>query len=214
MGRLFCLFYFVLILQSCAKENPVPQEIKLPTITMEPISVLEGAKESSIFISLRLSHSPEQAVSITLSTVDGTATSEEDFTPITNKQISMSPGEIQSSCKITIIGDSEYEADESFMVEIISATGADIGTKSVEITIENDDLDLNIDIPTSGYTTPDRYENMSLIWQDEFEGDALDESFWTYEIGNGNSGWGNNELQYYRKENTFIQDGNLIIPGP
>ena len=41
-----------------------------------------------------------------------------------------------------------------------------------------------------------------LVWSDEFEGSALDESNWTPQIGGG--GWGNQEAQYYtsRPENT------------
>lgn len=51
-----------------------------------------------------------------------------------------------------------------------------------------------------------------LVWSDEFDGDAIDESKWTYDIGNW--GWGNNELQYYtenRPDNARIEDGTLII---
>lgn len=66
-------------------------------------------------------------------------------------------------------------------------------------------------IPSTGYSTPDTYDGMKLLWKDEFSGTAVDETFWTFEIGTGNWGWGNNELQYYRKENTYLIDGNLII---
>ena len=50
-----------------------------------------------------------------------------------------------------------------------------------------------------------------LVWSDEFNGTALDESVWTYNTG-GN-GWGNNEKQYYtnRQENIRVKDGNLEI---
>lgn len=51
-----------------------------------------------------------------------------------------------------------------------------------------------------------------LAWSDEFEDGQLDETKWTYDIGNW--GWGNNELQYYtenRTENARIEAGNLII---
>ena len=50
-----------------------------------------------------------------------------------------------------------------------------------------------------------------LLWSDEFEGSALDLSKWSYETGN--TGWGNNELQYYtnRTENAYIADGVLHI---
>jgi beta-glucanase (GH16 family) len=52
---------------------------------------------------------------------------------------------------------------------------------------------------------------MTLAWQDEFEGSELNLADWTFELGNGSGGWGNNEKEYYRKENTTLQDGYLII---
>lgn len=43
----------------------------------------------------------------------------------------------------------------------------------------------------------------SLVWEDNFDGDVLDETNnWTIEV-NGNGG-GNNELQYYRRENISV----------
>ncbi len=65
-------------------------------------------------------------------------------------------------------------------------------------------------IPTTGYTTPLSYPNYTLVWNDEFDGTSLS-SDWTHEVGTGNNGWGNNELQYYRPENTEVRDGYLII---
>ncbi|MEM1269655.1 MAG: glycoside hydrolase family 16 protein, partial [Bacteroidota bacterium] len=55
-------------------------------------------------------------------------------------------------------------------------------------------------------------ETWALAWSDEFEGESIDTTKWTYDIGNW--GWGNNELQYYtegRPENARIEDGVLII---
>ena len=51
------------------------------------------------------------------------------------------------------------------------------------------------------------------LWHDEFDGDAIDNSKWIYDIGTGSSGWGNNEKEYYtdRKENAYIKDGVLHI---
>ena len=65
-------------------------------------------------------------------------------------------------------------------------------------------------IPTTGYSTPLSYPGYTLVWNDEFEGTALS-SDWVYEIGNGNWGWGNNELEYYRQENVEVSDGFLKI---
>ncbi|MCL5127336.1 family 16 glycosylhydrolase [Algibacter sp. L4_22] len=53
-----------------------------------------------------------------------------------------------------------------------------------------------------------------LVMQDEFDTNgALDSSIWDFNIGNGENGWGNNELQYYtnRAENAVVQNGVLIM---
>ena len=44
-------------------------------------------------------------------------------------------------------------------------------------------------------------QGWKLVWSDEFDGDSLDGSKWSYMLGDGTdyglpSGWGNNELQY------------------
>jgi beta-glucanase (GH16 family) len=54
-------------------------------------------------------------------------------------------------------------------------------------------------------------EGMELVWSDEFDGDTIDRSNWTYDIGGW--GWGNGEAQYYtdRTENARLQNGLLVI---
>ncbi|WP_159437705.1 glycoside hydrolase family 16 protein [Ferrimonas marina] len=54
-----------------------------------------------------------------------------------------------------------------------------------------------------------------LVWSEEFEGSTLDESKWSYQLGDGCDinlcGWGNNELQHYRADNVTVADGLLTI---
>lgn len=53
-----------------------------------------------------------------------------------------------------------------------------------------------------------------LIWSDEFSVDGPpDPTIWSYDVGTGDWGWGNNELQYYtdRMDNAFVKDGILNI---
>ena len=53
-----------------------------------------------------------------------------------------------------------------------------------------------------------------LVIQDEFNTNgAPNDAIWSYDIGTGNNGWGNNELQFYtnRKENVSVQNGYLLI---
>lgn len=64
-------------------------------------------------------------------------------------------------------------------------------------------------IPTTGYSTPEKYTGMNLVWQDEFSGSQLNLTDWKFETGG--SGWGNNELEYYQEKNTAVYDGYLII---
>ena len=54
-------------------------------------------------------------------------------------------------------------------------------------------------------------EGYDLLWNDEFNGDALDESIWNYEPHE--PGWTNEELQEYTTstDNVFVRDGNLVI---
>lgn len=84
-------------------------------------------------------------------------------------------------------------------------------SKQVEVYLESDNTPIITGIPTSGYTTPESYSGYTLIWREEFNGNTLNEADWNYEIGTGAGGWGNNELQYYLKENATVQDGYLII---
>jgi beta-glucanase (GH16 family) len=51
-----------------------------------------------------------------------------------------------------------------------------------------------------------------LTWSDEFDGDSLalpDSSKWTFDLGTGQGGWGNQELQVYTNHpDNVSQDGN------
>lgn len=61
-----------------------------------------------------------------------------------------------------------------------------------------------------------------LVWNDEFDGigdnldtNGLDLSKWGYQTGTGAeyglNGWGNDEQEYYQKENAAVSDGKLAI---
>lgn len=52
-------------------------------------------------------------------------------------------------------------------------------------------------------------QNWQLVWSDEFNG-SIGPS-WVFETGNGANGWGNNELEYYRRENAGIENNALVI---
>jgi beta-glucanase (GH16 family) len=106
-----------------------------------------------------------------------------------------------------------YSASGNYEVKVQAHTAISAFiTKTEVISVTVKAVDPNeFTIPTQGATSPLTYDNMTLAWQDEFEGDAVNTNFWTFETGTGGGGWGNNELEYYRKENTSLKDGVLVI---
>ncbi len=52
-------------------------------------------------------------------------------------------------------------------------------------------------------------QTWNLVWSDEFTSGIGPD--WVFETGTGSGGWGNNELQYYRRENATVQNGQLVI---
>ncbi|MBT8336096.1 MAG: glycoside hydrolase family 16 protein [Gemmatimonadetes bacterium] len=65
--------------------------------------------------------------------------------------------------------------------------------------------------------TPDgqTLDGWTLVWQDEFDGNALDATRWSVQTGDGCAvnlcGWGNNELQWYQAGNATVGNGMLTI---
>ena len=76
------------------------------------------------------------------------------------------------------------------------------------------ELPLESVIPSEGFVSPESYAGMTMVWRDEFDGEALNTNDWTNLIGDGCPdlcGWGNEELQFYTRENTTLTEGHLII---
>lgn len=75
--------------------------------------------------------------------------------------------------------------------------------------------------PTLEEPTVTQIGDWILAWNDEFsqaeepDENGLDMAKWDYQYGNGSqygvTDWGNNERQYYRKENVRVEDGQLVI---
>jgi beta-glucanase (GH16 family) len=105
-----------------------------------------------------------------------------------------------------------YREPGSFTITVQAhATETDFisSSKTVDIT----PAELGIGVPVTGYESPLTYSGYNLVWNDEFEGTSLSDN-WVFEIGDGCPnicGWGNNELEYYRRENAEVKDGYLFI---
>ena len=96
-------------------------------------------------------------------------------------------------------------SDES--IAAVSNTGLVTALKPGNATIT---LSTNLEQVEAIVAVAHNWGDYALVWSDEFEGSALDESAWTIQTGN-NNGWGNRELQCYtnREENLRVKDGLL-----
>ncbi|MBR4022123.1 MAG: family 16 glycosylhydrolase [Ruminococcus sp.] len=85
-----------------------------------------------------------------------------------------------------------------------SSSKAEVSSKTESSSV----TDSTTDSSTNEIPQLDGYD---LLWNDEFNGNALDETIWNYEPHE--PGWTNEELQEYTTstDNVFVRDGSLII---
>lgn len=65
-----------------------------------------------------------------------------------------------------------------------------------------------------GFQSYAQTQKRTLVWEENFSTQLLNENDWNFELGNGCPnlcGWGNEERQEYTKTNHAIVDGKLII---
>lgn len=204
------LLCFVLI--GCEKESPGTTN-ELPKVTIEDAVVPEGDDDNTILIKVTLDKASLTNVILRYSTKNGTAISGKDFVSLSDESLTMAPGSMEAFISVKIKGNAFLEPDKSFEVILVNALNAEITKNTAVITLTNDDEDGpgGLIIPGVGSESPLSYPGYQLVWADEFQGEELDSNYWTHEIGTGNNGWGNNERQYYREDNTFIHDNEYLV---
>lgn len=213
MNKTGLIFFMAIIFfaVSCKDENGTPGDNR-PELRIHGTSVIEGNENTVAECHVSLSKPTTANVIIRYSTKDGTAKAGADFVAVTDGTVTIPAGSQETTIAITIIGDRIFEQTEHFEVIITSALNANVLTAKATVEIGNDDPDANtIIIPESGYITPTAYDGYELVWADEFDGSEINENNWTFETGTGDNGWGNNEWQYYRKENAAIHDNEYLV---
>ncbi len=196
------LLIFCIVFSSC-KENLIT-----PSLLVRDISTQEGNDTQTINVIVSLSETCDRDVKFHYSTMANTATKGVDYIE-QQGDITISAGSKSATFSLKILGDTIVETEESFWISFTQPNGLNIPTPYSTVKITNDDTDAISFI--DGYNTPKVRKGYSLVWADEFEGSTLNLNDWSYEIGN--SGWGNNELQYYQSgnKNVTVSNGKLTI---
>ena len=203
--KIFWILTVLFIMNACNSDD----DNIVPSVSIESIQIEEGNTINNLEIALTLSNTVDYDLSVDVRTVDGTAIKGLDYTEL-NEVIIFNAGEQEVTFTIQIIGDNIPEYTEIFSIRLENPYNVTIDINFATVTILNDDEHV-FSIPETGYSTPESYDGMELVWSDEFDASSIDNSNWTFETGTGNWGWGNNELQYYQENNTSIIDGNLVI---
>jgi uncharacterized protein len=128
-----------------------------PALAVSDVSALEGdSGTTNFFFAFGLSQpAGPGGVTIQYSTANGTASAGSDYTSRTDTVI-IPAGSNSVSFSIEVNGDTTPEADETFFVNIQSATGAIVTDAQGQATIQNDDFNLVQihDIQGSGTSSP------------------------------------------------------------
>ncbi len=205
----FLAFAAVSTMTTCGNDDNTNPGTELPRLSISSVTSFEGDDATNFNFKVSASAVAEQDIQVNYSTEEVTAGKGIDFTDASGT-LTITTGEREAFIEINIVTDTIKEADEEFKVVLSNPVNATLSTAEGLGTIRNDDT--YIFIPDDGYITPESYTGYDLVWRDEFNGSgALNPNDWTHEIGN--SGWGNNELQYYTEGtgNAYQSGGRLVI---
>jgi hypothetical protein len=132
--------------QLTAQFGGVSPPPSLPSLTISNVSLTEGDSGSQLAVfTLTLSAASSNTVTVQYATADGTATAASDYVA-TSGSVTFAPGETQKTISVTVNGDTTYETDETFLVNLTNPSNATLSVSQGQGTIQNDDLG------------PDRYE--------------------------------------------------------
>jgi beta-glucanase (GH16 family) len=198
----------LLLTSSCQKES-----VPLPEISITGASIVRSVTDASLVFELKLSKPATNNVSVDYSTTDATAVSGRDFVAASGT-VTIAANQSLAKIEVQIKGDplNTRQPNLGFALQLSNPKNCTIPDAPANGTIITEDGTYLL-TDNTGYTTPLTYPGYSLVWSDEFTENLIDDNIWNHEIGNGSSGWGNNELEYYTNsvKNSFISNGNLII---
>jgi len=119
-----------------AFETSVP----LPALSVADVRVSEGPSGATLAqVVVALSAGSDQTVTVSYSTMDGTALAGSDYVAASGT-LSFSPGSLERTIDVTVNGDLAVETDETFFVNLSDLSGATLLDGQAEATIANDDV--------------------------------------------------------------------------
>jgi Ca2+-binding RTX toxin-like protein/pimeloyl-ACP methyl ester carboxylesterase len=118
-----------------------------PSITINDVSLSEEDSGNTAIFTVTLSNPSSQTISVDYATANVTAIEGSDYNKVAQSALTFAPGETTKNITIGIAGDTTFEPDETFKVDLSNPTNATLGTtKSGTGTILNNDPQPKIEI--------------------------------------------------------------------
>jgi outer membrane protein assembly factor BamB len=109
-------------------------------LSIDSLVIDEGnSGNRTINLPVRLSAASGRTVTVNYQTIDGTARAGSDYLGVTN-QLSFASGTQVQNIPLVIVGDTLYEADETFIVRLSNPQNAELLQAEATVTLRNDDL--------------------------------------------------------------------------
>ena len=125
-----------------------PENLTAPALSISDASIVEGdvGETTSAMFTVTLANPPETNVTVDFSTADGTATAVEDYVA-TNGTLTFTGGQTTQTITVDVLGDTIYEGNETFLVTLSNADGAQInGASATGTIVENDPAPTSVTI--------------------------------------------------------------------
>ena len=123
--------------------------------SINDVSMLEGNSGTTAFTFTVSRNDATQAATVQYNTLPGTATAGSDYVS-TSGALSFGVGELSKTVTVQVVGDNNYEADETFRVRLSNPTGGSyVIIDNIGVgTIQNDDLIKIHEIQGNSYFSP------------------------------------------------------------
>jgi len=134
--------------------------IIVPSISINDVTTTSEAEEE-VAITVNLSNSSSEPVTVDYTTADGSATAGSDYTA-TSGTLTFAPGETSETFTVPILADDMYEgSDETITVTLSNVSGATLVDTSATLTIADDDSMPSVSI-ADVTTTSEAAENVTM----------------------------------------------------
>lgn len=117
-----------------------------PALAIGDITIVEGTGGiTHAELTVSLSAASSETITVRFETANGSAVAGDDFLA-TSGTLTFTPGTVSRTIAVAVTGDSLFEGDESFTVDLPMATNATISRRTASVTIRDDETSPGIAI--------------------------------------------------------------------